>query len=183
MSHLLSLSTIGTSVNNISSAAGAASRVLSIGSPFPKPSSSSSAYRLAFESKAMSEEESQKSVMKREAEEKAPEKLPPPPPPEKPLPGDCCGNGCVPCVWDIYYEELQDYNKLLAENKSSWDPGKVWNDSFFIMQILWTDRICPLISLCVKNAWTIYSFLLNFSLLLKSSSEKLPATERSRNGF
>ncbi|XP_038881411.1 uncharacterized protein LOC120072947 [Benincasa hispida] len=35
-----------------------------------------------------------------------------PPPPEKPLPGDCCGSGCVRCVWDIYYEELEDYNKL-----------------------------------------------------------------------
>ncbi|KAF4389742.1 hypothetical protein F8388_009875, partial [Cannabis sativa] len=40
------------------------------------------------------------------------EKPPPPPPPEKPLPGDCCGSGCVRCVWDIYYDELEDYNKL-----------------------------------------------------------------------
>ncbi|KAL1812546.1 hypothetical protein DCAR_0624783 [Daucus carota subsp. sativus] len=36
-----------------------------------------------------------------------------PPPPEKPLPGDCCGSGCVRCVWDIYYEELDDYNNLV----------------------------------------------------------------------
>ncbi|KAJ7968481.1 UPF0651 protein, mitochondrial [Quillaja saponaria] len=35
-----------------------------------------------------------------------------PQPPEKPLPGDCCGSGCVRCVWDVYYEELEDYNKL-----------------------------------------------------------------------
>lgn len=41
-----------------------------------------------------------------------------PSPPEKPLPGDCCGSGCVRCVWDIYYEELEDYNKLVAEIKS-----------------------------------------------------------------
>ncbi|KAL1567931.1 hypothetical protein AAHA92_03350 [Salvia divinorum] len=34
------------------------------------------------------------------------------PPPEKPLPGDCCGSGCVRCVWDVYYEELEEYNKL-----------------------------------------------------------------------
>ncbi|VFQ75474.1 unnamed protein product [Cuscuta campestris] len=34
-----------------------------------------------------------------------------PPPPEKPLPGDCCGSGCVRCVWDVYYEELEEYNK------------------------------------------------------------------------
>ncbi|KAF5791302.1 putative Oxidoreductase-like domain-containing protein [Helianthus annuus] len=35
-----------------------------------------------------------------------------PPPPEKPLPGDCCGSGCVRCVWDVYFEELAEYNKL-----------------------------------------------------------------------
>ncbi|KAM6556295.1 hypothetical protein CsatB_003314 [Cannabis sativa] len=35
-----------------------------------------------------------------------------PPPPKKPLPGDCCGSGCVRCIWDIYYDELEDYNKL-----------------------------------------------------------------------
>ncbi|GAB4848506.1 hypothetical protein Ancab_003213 [Ancistrocladus abbreviatus] len=35
-----------------------------------------------------------------------------PPPPEKPEPGDCCGSGCVRCVWDIYYEELDAYDKL-----------------------------------------------------------------------
>lgn len=38
------------------------------------------------------------------------EKLPPPLP-EKPLPGDCCGSGCVRCVWDVYYEELEAYNE------------------------------------------------------------------------
>ncbi|GLJ07061.1 hypothetical protein SUGI_0056770 [Cryptomeria japonica] len=31
-------------------------------------------------------------------------------PPEKPLPGDCCGSGCETCVWDIYYDQLQEYN-------------------------------------------------------------------------
>ncbi|XP_031495697.1 uncharacterized protein LOC116261198 [Nymphaea colorata] len=31
-------------------------------------------------------------------------------PPEKPLPGDCCGGGCNPCVWDTYYEQLEEYN-------------------------------------------------------------------------
>ncbi|XP_054823406.1 UPF0651 protein P31B10.02, mitochondrial [Prosopis cineraria] len=39
-----------------------------------------------------------------------------PPPPEKPLPGDCCGSGCVRCVWDVYYEELEEYNKLCKQN-------------------------------------------------------------------
>ncbi|KAL8098059.1 hypothetical protein AgCh_030991 [Apium graveolens] len=42
-----------------------------------------------------------------------------PPPPEKPLPGDCCGSGCVRCVWDIYYEELDEYNNLVKNNLSS----------------------------------------------------------------
>nr|DAD40385.1 TPA_asm: hypothetical protein HUJ06_014708 [Nelumbo nucifera] len=32
------------------------------------------------------------------------------PPPEKPLLGDCCGSGCIRCVWDVYHEELEDYN-------------------------------------------------------------------------
>ncbi|KAJ7514206.1 hypothetical protein O6H91_23G033100 [Diphasiastrum complanatum] len=32
-------------------------------------------------------------------------------PPEKPLPGDCCGNGCTNCVWDMYFDELEQYNK------------------------------------------------------------------------
>ncbi|XAR57946.1 hypothetical protein NMG60_11026264 [Bertholletia excelsa] len=41
-----------------------------------------------------------------------------PPPPEKPEPGDCCGSGCVRCVWDVYYEELEAYDKLLAESKT-----------------------------------------------------------------
>ncbi|KAK4346894.1 hypothetical protein RND71_033233 [Anisodus tanguticus] len=39
-----------------------------------------------------------------------------PPPPEKPLPGDCCGSGCVRCVWDMYYEELEEYNQLYKTN-------------------------------------------------------------------
>lgn len=29
-----------------------------------------------------------------------------PDPPEKPLNSDCCGNGCTPCVLDIYEEDL-----------------------------------------------------------------------------
>lgn len=42
-----------------------------------------------------------------------------PEPPEKPLPGDCCGSGCVRCVWDIYYEELEEYNKLCKSKSDS----------------------------------------------------------------
>lgn len=42
-----------------------------------------------------------------------------PSPPEKPLPGDCCGSGCVRCVWDVYYEELEEYNKLYKSSADS----------------------------------------------------------------
>lgn len=49
---------------------------------------------------------------KKEDEEPEKEVPPPPPPPEKPEPGDCCGSGCVRCVWDVYYDELDEYNKL-----------------------------------------------------------------------
>ncbi|KAI3461953.1 hypothetical protein Pfo_018616 [Paulownia fortunei] len=58
----------------------------------------------------------------KEEKEKASEKSTPaiPPPPEKPLPGDCCGSGCVRCVWDVYYDELEEYNRLYkADSKTS----------------------------------------------------------------
>ncbi|KAK4791827.1 hypothetical protein SAY86_032240 [Trapa natans] len=49
-------------------------------------------------------------------------KQPPrPPPPEKPLPDDCCGSGCVRCVWDIYYDDLEAYNNLYGADGSK--PG------------------------------------------------------------
>lgn len=42
-------------------------------------------------------------------------------PPERPLPGDCCGQGCDVCVWDTYNDELRDYlgrkNSLLKKSK------------------------------------------------------------------
>ena len=31
--------------------------------------------------------------------------------PEKPLDSDCCGQGCNPCVFDIYEQELARYEK------------------------------------------------------------------------
>lgn len=63
----------------------------------------------------LSVESQKKGVDVEEKEDKEKEKektLKLPPPPEKPLPGDCCGSGCVRCVWDVYYEELEAYNKL-----------------------------------------------------------------------
>ncbi|XP_030476040.2 uncharacterized protein LOC115693199 [Syzygium oleosum] len=44
---------------------------------------------------------------------------PPPPPPEVPSPGDCCGSGCVRCVWDVYCEELEAYNNGLRRDEAS----------------------------------------------------------------
>ena len=32
-----------------------------------------------------------------------------PEPPEKPLDNDCCGTGCIPCVFDIYEEEVKKW--------------------------------------------------------------------------
>lgn len=34
--------------------------------------------------------------------------------PVEPLPTDCCGTGCSPCVMDIYQEELQTWLELKA---------------------------------------------------------------------
>ncbi|CAI0448776.1 unnamed protein product [Linum tenue] len=60
------------------------------------------------------------SIDDKEEQEQAKDKaIPPPPPPEKPEPGDCCGSGCVRCVWDVYYEELEDYNKAYPTGGSA----------------------------------------------------------------
>ena len=37
-----------------------------------------------------------------------------PDPPDEPLPSDCCGTGCTPCVMDIYHDELQTWTTLVA---------------------------------------------------------------------
>ncbi|PHJ21912.1 oxidoreductase- amine-terminal protein [Cystoisospora suis] len=41
-----------------------------------------------------------------------------PEPPWKPDPSDCCGSGCDPCIFDIYYQQLEEYHRLL----------KLWED-------------------------------------------------------
>jgi hypothetical protein len=55
---------------------------------------------------------------KDKGEEDKKEEVSLPPPPEKPEPGDCCGSGCVRCVWDVYYDELEEYNKLSSPSIS-----------------------------------------------------------------
>lgn len=41
-----------------------------------------------------------------------------PEPPEKPKDRDCCGNGCTPCVFDIYEEEVCKWRKECERIKS-----------------------------------------------------------------
>jgi hypothetical protein len=51
-----------------------------------------------------------------------PKELKPPEPPD-----NCCMSGCVHCVWDLYEEELQEYNRKIDEisaKKSSADNHK-----------------------------------------------------------
>ncbi len=39
---------------------------------------------------------------------------PPPVAPREPLPEECCGKGCSPCVFDRYAEQLERYRAALA---------------------------------------------------------------------
>lgn len=42
---------------------------------------------------------------------------PPPAPPQEPDPADCCGEGCVRCIFDVYEENLERYRAALAANR------------------------------------------------------------------
>ena len=37
--------------------------------------------------------------------------------PTRPLDSECCGNGCSPCVFDIYDEEMEQWQKLCVMSK------------------------------------------------------------------
>ncbi|RZA36537.1 MAG: hypothetical protein EOP92_04795 [Lysobacteraceae bacterium] len=43
-----------------------------------------------------------------------PQHDPPPQPPDKPDPADCCGGGCVTCVYDAYETARERYEEALA---------------------------------------------------------------------
>ena len=46
-----------------------------------------------------------------------------PDPPLKPLPGDCCGNGCTPCVLEVYQKELelwQSVCRMTLQARAEW---------------------------------------------------------------
>jgi len=38
-----------------------------------------------------------------------------PPKPEKPTPEECCGSGCVPCIYDYYYDAIEKWHKEVEE--------------------------------------------------------------------
>jgi hypothetical protein len=40
-----------------------------------------------------------------------PSRLPEPTPPD---PAACCGNGCSPCVWDVYEEARAEWRQAVA---------------------------------------------------------------------
>ena len=40
-----------------------------------------------------------------------------PKPPTRPLDSECCGNGCSPCVFDVYDEEMERWQKLCTMSK------------------------------------------------------------------
>jgi hypothetical protein len=51
---------------------------------------------------------------------------PPPVRPVEPDAGDCCGEGCVPCIFDLYEQALDRYKEALAawrERHPGLDPG------------------------------------------------------------
>jgi len=51
---------------------------------------------------------------------------PPPRRPPDPDPGDCCGGGCVRCVYDLHEDAMARYEVALAawrERHGGLDPG------------------------------------------------------------
>jgi hypothetical protein len=38
-------------------------------------------------------------------------------PPRKPEADECCGTGCIPCVYDVYLDQLQQYRR--------WEEGQL----------------------------------------------------------
>ena len=62
----------------------------------------------------MSRDERSGSTVSGESAHASATRDPRPQPPEKPLPGDCCGGGCIVCVLDAYEEAFADYVQRLA---------------------------------------------------------------------
>jgi len=45
--------------------------------------------------------------------------------PEEPDPADCCGEGCVRCIYDVHEEAMERYQIALAAWKARQAPGSV----------------------------------------------------------
>lgn len=45
--------------------------------------------------------------------------------PREPQPDECCGKGCVECVWTVYWDEMTNYRKRKAAQE-----GVVYYDPF-----------------------------------------------------
>jgi len=37
--------------------------------------------------------------------------------PEKPIPSDCCGQGCTPCVYERYAHQMEIFKEWLKEQE------------------------------------------------------------------
>ncbi|HKE40215.1 MAG TPA: oxidoreductase-like domain-containing protein [Casimicrobiaceae bacterium] len=56
-----------------------------------------------------------------------PEDDPPPVPPVRPSLDDCCGQGCDPCVFDVYDDALQRYRAAVKAWRKR-NPGRTISD-------------------------------------------------------
>lgn len=54
---------------------------------------------------------------------------PRPTPPVEPELEDCCGSGCVPCIFDIYEQERERYAEALSAWEARQARGAAKNDS------------------------------------------------------
>jgi hypothetical protein len=48
-----------------------------------------------------------------------------PQPPPTPDDGDCCGNGCDPCIWDLHAAEVARYRDALRAWEARQAPSQV----------------------------------------------------------
>jgi hypothetical protein len=46
-----------------------------------------------------------------------------PPRPEPPDPADCCGSGCVRCIFDLYDEALERWQREVERRRGDGDAG------------------------------------------------------------
>lgn len=45
-----------------------------------------------------------------------------PPPPEKPDPSECCGSGCIPCILEVYEDEVERWREEVAAIRANAEP-------------------------------------------------------------